>query len=205
MAKYEEVEIKLHVRSLDAVRQRLEAIGANLKKPRVYERNVRYDDDRRTLSRQNRVLRLRQDERVRLTYKDESGTDSGNNSNDARSRFEAEVEVSDFEAMETIIDRLGFHPYMVYEKYRTTYELDDAEIVLDEMPFGQFVEIEGEAETIKSIRQRLGLDDATAYSVGYTALFDRVREHLGLGFTDLTFRNFEGIDVPDTAFRSVEK
>lgn len=201
MASYEEVEIKLHVRDLDAVRRALESLGAHLKTPRVYERNVRYDDDRRTLSRQQRVLRLRQDERARLTYKDDTSGDGGG---DARSRFEAEVEVSDFEAMATIIDRLGFHPYMVYEKYRTTYTLDDAEIVLDEMPFGSFVEIEGEAETINAIRQRLGLGDATAYKVGYTALFDRVREHLGLGFTDLTFRNFEGIDVPDTAFRSVE-
>ena len=30
---------------------------------------------------------------------------------------------------------------MMYEKYRTTYELEDVEVALDEMPTGDFLEI----------------------------------------------------------------
>jgi adenylate cyclase class 2 len=116
------------------------------------------------------------------------------------SRFEAEVEVSDFEAMETILGRLGYTPYMVYEKYRTTYELDGAEIVLDEMPYGNFVEIEGDEDTIEKVINRLGLQQAARYDGSYAVLFERVRRALGLTFTDLTFANFKDVDVPESAF-----
>src|SRR5688572_32449388 len=108
----QEVELKLYVRDLDAVRQRLEAAGSRLEHPRVYERNVRYDDDAHTLTAMGVVLRLRQDTRTRLTYKDgsEIAADTG-----VHSRFEAEIEVSDFDTMDTILSRLGFQPYWIYE------------------------------------------------------------------------------------------
>jgi len=32
---------------------------------------------------------------------------------------------------------------MMYEKYRTTFTIGSLEVVLDELPYGNFVEIEG--------------------------------------------------------------
>lgn len=198
MANYQEVELKVHVPDLDVVKQRLEAAGAELKAPRVYERNVRYQDEYGRFAREGITLRLREDTRVRLTYKDD-GKSAG--SGGMVSRFEAEVEVSDFDAMETILARLGFYRYMTYEKYRTTYELNGVEVVLDEMPYGLFVEMEGSEDAIPGVQQTLGLEDAARYRGGYSSLFERVRRHLGLRFNDLTFDNFRGIDVPESAFR----
>src|SRR5690349_9847594 len=129
MNAYNETEIKLYVPDLQAVQKKLEVAGATLKAPRVYERNVRYEDAASSLTPRGIVVRLREDTRVRLTYKDEGKAEDG-----IVSRFEAEVEVSDFDAMETILSKMGYSPYLVYEKYRPTYELDDAEIVLDEIP-----------------------------------------------------------------------
>ena len=192
-----EIELKLYVADLDVVRERLEQTGAELTGARVYERNNRYDDGKGNLSGAGDVLRLRQDTRVRLTYK--QGSDR-QRVGDATSRIEAEVEVSDFETMDTILRKVGFKTYMVYEKYRTTYQLDGVEVVLDEMPYGNFVEIEGDAEVIQQVREKLGLQDAKASQSGYTELFRRVRDALGLRFTDLTFENFKGIDVPESAF-----
>jgi adenylate cyclase class 2 len=192
---YTETEVKLYVPYLEAVQARLETIGAELTAPRVYERNVRYDNAERTMTPAGIVLRLRQDTRARLTYKAD-----GTEQNGIVSRFEAEVEVSDFDTMETILGRLGYTPYMIYEKYRTTYELDGAEIVLDEMPYGNFVEIEGDEGTIEKVINRLGLHKATRYDGSYAVLFERVRQALGLTFTDLTFANFKGVDVPESAF-----
>jgi adenylate cyclase class 2 len=117
------------------------------------------------------------------------------------SRFEAEVEVSDFDTMSLILEHLGYRPYMAYEKYRTTYELDSAEIVLDEMPFGNFVEIEGEAATIERIITRLNLQDAERFGRSYTGLFELVKRNLDLEFRDLTFENFEDIQVPVSALQ----
>jgi adenylate cyclase class 2 len=193
--KYQETEIKLYVSDLATVEARLQAEGAALKTPRVFERNVRYDDAAGGLSAARRVLRLREDERVRLTFKDE-GAAQGDG---PYSRFEAEVTVSEFAAMDMILGKLGFAPYMMYEKYRTTYALNGVEVLLDEMPYGHFVEIEGAEDAIMPAVERLGLVDAPRMTASYSALFERVRTALGLTFTDLTFANFAGITVPPSA------
>lgn len=196
-SSYTETEIKLYVPDLQAVIVALEQNGAKLVAPRVFERNVRYDTPARDLSGEKRVLRLRQDTRARLTYKEEptaTGTDG------VVSRVEVEAEVSDFDAVALILSRLGYHPYMQYEKYRTTYTLDGAEIVLDEMPFGNFVEIEASAASIPPMLARLGLTEAKPLPQSYTALFDALRQAMSLPFSDLTFANFEGLQIPASFF-----
>jgi adenylate cyclase class 2 len=199
MADYNETEIKLYVPDLDAVKGRLKAAGAILRAERVYERNVRHENAERNLHTRGLTLRLRQDTRVRLTYKD-----SPRNSDDSgiHSRLEIEVEVSDFDAMEAMLEKLGYFPHMVYEKYRTTYELDGTEIVLDELPYGNFVEIEGEVQAIQAVIGRLELHSAARFGGSYATLFERVKNHLGLMMNDLTFENFKDIHVPESAFRS---
>jgi adenylate cyclase class 2 len=189
---YTETEVKLIVPDLDSVRARLETAGAHLEAPRVYERNVRYENAAGTLSPAGIVVRLRQDSRVRLTYKEEKTVVDG-----ISSRLEAEVEVSDFTTMELILGKLGYHPHLIYEKYRTTYTLDGAEIVLDELPYGTFVEIEGDKATIESVIKRLGLEATPRYAGSYVVLFEQIKQRLGLTFTDLTFANFEGIEVTE--------
>ena len=140
----QEVELKLHTPDLATVRAALGAAGARLVKRRVFERNVRYDSADGDLLARGIALRLRQDDAVRLTYKA-----GGQVKNGIISRFEAEVTVSDFDAMDAILRRLGYEVALIYEKYRTTYEWGAAEIVLDELPYGNFTEIEGGAAEIE--------------------------------------------------------
>jgi len=194
-----ETEVKIYAPDLAEIAARLEAAGAEIVEPRVYEHNVRYEDDAETLTPSGIVLRLRQDARVRLTYKAPPMHDSGG-SNAVTSRFEAEVTIDDFETMDIILQRLGFHPYVVYEKYRTTYQLGEAEIVLDEMPYGSFIEVEGTADVIESTLAILGLSDRPRILDSYMGLFEAVKDALGLTFHDLTFANFEGVDVPPEVF-----
>jgi adenylate cyclase class 2 len=192
-----ETEVKLYVPDLTAVEKRLEEVGAKLTAPRVFEVNARYDDASGTLSRERKVLRLRRDTRIRLTYKDEGGERTASN---ALSRYEAEVEVSEFDTMQAILEQLGYRPYMIYEKYRTTYEVEGTEVALDEMPYGNFVEIEGDDESITRALERLHLANAPRMAAGYAVLFENVKRNLGLHFQDLTFANFESVKVPDWAF-----
>ncbi|MDX2076829.1 MAG: class IV adenylate cyclase [bacterium] len=194
---YVESEIKLYCPNFAPVVTILEKIGATLTKPRVYERNVRYEDANKTLTGRDIVVRLRQDDRVRLTYKEPL---TEKRDGDITEKFEAEVTISDFDAMSVILGRLGYTPFLVYEKYRTTYVYDELEIVLDEMPYGNFVEIEGEIGKIAGLRAQLGLADAPAFTHSYVELFGFVRRALGIIGTDLTFDNFRGIDVPLSAF-----
>ncbi len=199
MSSLIETEVKIAVADLDAIRQRLEAAGAALRAPRVFERNVRYEDAAGTLTPNDIVLRLRQDATARLTYKAPPDADTALAEN-VRTRFEAEVTVSDFDTMDIILRRLGFVPYVVYEKYRTTYRLGAAEVVLDEMPFGPFIEVEGTASAIDQALDALGLADAPRILDSYLVLFERVKAALALDAHDLTFDNFAGVDVPPEVF-----
>jgi adenylate cyclase class 2 len=184
-----EVEVKFLVDDLDALRRRLAAAGAVLGAPRVYERNVRFDTaDERLLARQA-LLRLRQDTRVRLTYKALSAQDAAS---EAKIREEIELTVEEFDRMALIFDRLGFHAVQAYEKYRTTFHLGDVEVVLDEMPFGHFVELEGASDaSLKAAAAVLGLDWSQRLLTNYLELMERARRAFDLPFNDLTFANFE--------------
>jgi adenylate cyclase class 2 len=196
--KNTEVEVKVYVASFDAVRQRLVENGAQLDTERLYEYNIRYEDRERSMTAAGRVLRLRRDSRCRLTYKEPLS--SASKSDDALARTELEVQVSDFDTTDLLLRRLGFEPSWVYEKYRTTYHMFQCEVVLDEMPFGLFVEVEGAADDISRTLLALGLANAPRILAGYGDLFARVKERLNLDFQDLTFENFRGVHVPDNIF-----
>ncbi|MEO1444125.1 MAG: class IV adenylate cyclase, partial [Chloroflexota bacterium] len=191
--QYSETEVKVFVTDLATVAAKLAELGAELTVPRVYERNVRYENADNTFTGQGIVLRLREDNKIKLTYKEP--LDPLAAARGIHRRFEAEVTVSDYGAMDTILTRLGFHPYMVYEKYRTTYALNGAEIVLDEMPYGDFVEIEGSEATINALLEKLNLQDQPRISYSYAELFDRIKTALQLDVDDLTFDNFDGVTV----------
>ena len=188
--KLRETEVKLYTPNLAMVRMALEANGATLLKPRVFERNLRYDSADGALIASGIVLRLRQDEGVTFTYKDGGSIERG-----IVSRFEAEVEVSDFDTLDLILRRLGYRVALVYEKYRRTYELGGAEVVLDELPYGNFTEIEADAAMIERVVDLLGLTGARRMSASYTDIYLKLRERLDLDVEDCTFDEFAGVDL----------
>lgn len=187
-----EVEVKLHTPDLAAVRRALQAADAKLVKERVFERNLRYDSADGELIAGGEVLRLRQDAAVKLTYKSDASVESG-----IVSRLEAEVIVSDFDTMHLILQRLGYRVALLYEKYRTTYRLGDAEIALDELPYGNFTEIEADAEEIERVVGKLGLGERRRMSESYVDIFAKLKVRLGLGFRDLSFAEFAGMETRD--------
>lgn len=194
---YIETEIKFYVPDLQQIEANLIQVGAVCTKPRILEKNVRYDLPDQQLTNARRVLRLRQDTQIRLSYKEPLERFPAEA---FLSRVEVETVVNDFDAMDSILRHLGYVPYMTYEKYRTTYELAGGEIVLDEMPYGNFVEVEGKADQIKQIIHQAGLSNAHHVDAGYVALFRMVKAKLHLTFTDLTFSNFADIVVPPSLF-----
>lgn len=112
------------------------------------------------------VLRLRKtDQQTTLTYKERLGTTSV-----FKEQIEFETEVSNVEAMENIIERLGYKLAVVYEKHRKSWHLANVEVVLDELPFGYYMEIEGAKEDILEAEKLLGADDLVPESRGYPRL-----------------------------------
>ena len=187
-----EVEVKFFVPELAAFRERLLAAGAELKKPRIYERNVRFDTADERLYQELSLLRLRQDTAVTLTYK---GTPENLPDSEAKVREELEVQVSDFDTLSQIFQRLGFAPMQVYEKYRETFEWQNVEIVLDELPYGNFIELEGEEGGIKTAVSHLNLHWQDRIVDNYLGLMAQLKAHHNLPFNDLTFANFANLNI----------
>lgn len=196
----QETEAKFYVLHLDQITTRLKELQARLIQARVLETNLRFDLPDSTFHSSGRVLRLRRDTESKLTYKG-----AGQNKSGVLDRQEIEFVVDDFEKARQFLDALGYRQTMFYEKYRATYILESdsllsesqkCEIMLDELPYGNFVEIEGEdVEQIQRVAAKLYLDWNTAIETSYTGLFENVKKALELSFQDISFKNFEGIKV----------
>jgi len=189
-----EIEAKFYVQDLGHIRAYLQGANGRLVQARVLEKNIRFDLPDDSLRARRRVLRLRYDTKARLTYK------GGNeNARGVLSREEIEFVVEDFEQAKKFLEALGYEQIFYYEKYRTTYELDKTLVMLDELPYGSFVEIEGDTEdTIQTLSKKLNLNWDATIEKSYSALFEQVQASLNLSFRDLSFENFAGIEADST-------
>ena len=189
-----ELEVKFYISDLGQLEVRVKALEAKLVQPRTLEYNVRFDNLKGELAQSYQVLRLRRDTANRLTYKGPGVLLDG-----VRLRKEIEFEVSDFDNAKAFLEALGYRVSMIYEKYRAVYELDGVLVTLDEMPYGNFAEIEGpDAASIQAANSRLGLDWQARVLDSYATLFQIICRKLGLTFRDLTFKNFAATYVTPT-------
>ena len=190
-ANGQEIESKFYVRNLKAVENRLAALGAACKVPRGFEYNLRFDNSQNSLKRQHKVLRLRKSDDIRLTFKGPGERIGG-----ALARTEIELVVSDFDMAQQFLEGLGYHVSAVYEKYRAMYELDGALVTLDELPYGHFVEIEGEnPEAIVEIAKKLNLKPEAAIPASYQGLFEQLKAAKNISAKNLAFWEFVGIQT----------
>jgi adenylate cyclase class 2 len=104
-----------------------------------------------------------------------------------------------------LLGALGYQKTVIYEKYREIYALNEVLLMLDEVPYGCFIEIEGqELEQIREAAKQLGLEWSTRVQRSYIAMFNRLRERLEFDFEDVTFSNFASIDpVPQELLKQV--
>ena len=188
---FQELELKYYVNDLDHLRERVISLGAECTQPRVQEINLRFDLPNYELSSAGKALRLRYDTEARITFKGPSQSTEG-----VRLRQEIEFIADNFQAAREFLLALGYQVILVYEKFRTTYVVDDLQILLDELPYGNFIEIEGVVPAkIREISERLGLNWEARISESYTVLFYHLKEQLGLNFNNLVFENFQGLKI----------
>lgn len=189
--KDQEQEVKYLVNDLAKIEARLLDLEAKLTQARTHEINLRFDTEDGKLTNSYQVLRLRQDTAARLTYKGPGVAVEG-----VRVRQEIEFVVEDFETARSFLQALGYQVSMMYEKYRTVYDLGQVHITLDEMPYGSFVEIEGpDPASILAVSQQLALDWGARAPESYVFIHERLRQELRLPFRDLSFENYAGLNI----------
>lgn len=185
-----ETEVKFFIKTPEAIHQRLRAIGAR-PKPKVFEINTCYDTPQQHIATRDGVLRLRQDDVCRLTLKRRPAM----NDPDVKVFRELEVQISDCGTMEKILGGLGYQPVRRYEKWRQTYKLKETLLCMDTLPFGHFLEIEGDKESIRQIAGQLNLKWQRRILTNYLAIFDRLQKEAHLTFKNPTFKDFKGLNV----------
>jgi len=118
------------------------------------------------LDQPGRALRLRRvNGRAILTFKQRRPSSSP-----IKHQEEQEVAVADADAMDRILGRLNFRPGLVYEKRRTRWEVGKAKVVIDELPFGLFMEIEAPVREIKRVERIIGAANLPAVMETYPSL-----------------------------------
>lgn len=158
-----EKKYRLGPKRVEEITQRLDDLGANFVKE-VFEVNYQHRGGK--IDERGATLRVRKigDFSV-LTYKEKIKTADG-----AKHKVEYETSVSDVDATERIIERLGYKLTAVYEKRRKYWHLGPVEVVLDELPFGMFMEIEGTIDEIEKAEKLLGMKEIEGEPRGYPRL-----------------------------------
>lgn len=183
-----ETEVKFFITDPVSLREKLISHGA-LSGGNIFETNIRFEDKDKNLIKNKSLLRLRKDSKTTLTFKSPPP--------DEDSRFkmlrELEVEVSDFSTAIKILESMGFIKEQIYEKWRETLVLGSTYFCIDKMPYGDFLEIEGNKEKIIEYTSLLGLDWKERILLNYLELFDLLKKSLNLSFSDITFENFKNV------------
>jgi adenylate cyclase class 2 len=208
----QEIEIKLRVANVAALRRRLKQLGAREVSPRTHESNTLYDTPKKHLARRNQLIRIRiekpspakhgehrrQPTQAILTFKGPPQASSHIRPTIGTTRYksrykvreEVEIAISDAEQMHRILTALGLRPIFRYEKFRTTYALRglrNLKIEFDETPIGAFLELEGSPSAIDRAAKLLEYPRSNYITQTYGALYIKDSRRHGSRPTNMLF------------------
>ncbi len=145
-----EIEIKARIGNPEEFIRKITASGA-LARETSHESDQYYNHPSRDFAKSDEALRVRTaGTNTALTYK---GPKIGTRS---KSRFEAEVKISDPSAMEVILQKLGFTEVLRVNKERSVFDLRGITICVDRVEnLGSFVELEKIGEDREAIENEL--------------------------------------------------
>ena len=164
-----EIEIKVRLTDRAAFTAQLPAAGFHVLTAETMERNVLFDDSANRLRQRGELLRIRQyGDRCILTHKALAETSALSTH---KVRVETETEVENGQTVAAILERLGYAPVFIYEKFRTEWADNEGHIVVDVTPIGDFAELEGEPAWIDRIAAKLGILPEKYLKASYGQLF----------------------------------
>lgn len=172
-----EIEMKFPMPDIDKndFIKKLIDMGA-VKGERVFENNMILDNFDSQLQGVGHLLRLRKvDDRTVLTYKGDVKKDK-----EMKIREEIETEVENYDTMLEILRRLGYNVIKIYQKYRQAFEFNSVVLTIDELPFGKYIEIEGDKEKILELAEELELEKTDICNMNYIGIYYKVCSQKGI-------------------------
>lgn len=178
-----EVEVKFRIGDLGLLENKIKNVGGRELHKNIFQRTIRMDTPKESLRDRGVFLRVRDGEKKVMTVKSKiSGADEN-----FKERQELEIEVNDISLAEQMMESLGFTQKWIMEKYRTEYELDRTVLALDHLPFGDYLEIEGEKAEIEKVINLLDLQDEERLVNSYWHLFDDYKKTNSLTGENIVF------------------
>ena len=162
----QEIEIKFVLKDRPALVRKLHDIGAQRLYAETFEDNIVLDK-RGELRTKGVLLRVRKFGRYAIaTYKGPVAFE-GN----VKKREEVQTGIESFELGIALFDSLGYKPVFRYQKFREVWRVKDVEVVLDRTPIGEYFEIEGPVEVIRSVAEELGMNMEHGIRQSYADLY----------------------------------
>jgi adenylate cyclase class 2 len=154
---------------------------------RTYQKTVMFDNEQSLMKSTNGRLRLRQTgEEVSLSYKLPITSDV------VKREIEWETKIDNWKVGEELLKAIGFKETTSYEKYRTSFNYRGVKIEVDEYPFANFVELEGDEKLVKKIALSLGFNLSNALTKPCDTLFTEWRINRGLPIKlHMTFSDYD--------------
>jgi adenylate cyclase class 2 len=170
----QEIEVKFPLANREAFLRKLDGLGAKRLYPETFEDNIVLDK-RGELKTRGCLLRVRKFGKYTIvTYKGPMSIASG-----VRSRDEVQTGIESFDRALALFDLLGYKPVFRYQKFREVWRVNNAEVVLDRTPIGDYFEIEGPLAMIREICGALGLEMGAAIRMNYAELYRQQRRTHG--------------------------
>jgi len=193
-----ETEVKFRIAKLSALENKIKALEGKLLHQNVFQRTVRLDTQNESLKERGVFLRVRDGEKKIMTIK------SSLSSSDIafKMKEELEIEVSDVEMAERMLGKLGFTQKWIMEKYRTEYELDGTILALDHLPFGDYLEIEGDKTSIEAIIKILELERQERLTYSYWYLFNDYKRANNIVARDIIFEKNSVSSILETGLEA---
>ena len=184
-----ESERKYMVQDLKALRRRLAETQHATLLGEYFESNQIYDWPERTLWQQQKLLRVRTGKQSVICLKSSPQDASGQG---VKLWQETQTEVGSAAEMAHLLEQLGLRAVLEYEKIRSKWQWGACVLCLDRVPFGRYVEIEGDAAAIDQCAQHFALDPQSATTASYHELNPGAGAKGSLnGFISFTFEEPE--------------
>jgi len=172
--KHIEKEIKFLFSANEA--KELSSSLKNWRGNRLYEKTTMFDNDDGIMYHKDARLRIREI-KSKKHYITEFSYKKRLLENMGSIKREEEIELAfsiDSSPLISILENMGFYPISSYERFRTTYQINNTKTTLDEFPFGWILEIEGEEDSIEEVVNLLGLDEEKATLESCDDVYSRI-------------------------------
>ena len=162
-----ETEIKIRLEDPAGFCRRLEDLRPGIASARHFEDNHLFDFPDRSLRNRQCLLRVRfANDECLLTYKGPPRRDGI-----FKTREELETRIEDSSAVLQVLERIGMQVCFRYQKYRREFLIEGVHVAVDETPIGDYAEMEGSEDGIRSLALKMGIAEDRFLRHSYHELY----------------------------------